>query len=414
MATHESPRGRPVEVVVGSAGSIESRGNQVVNLGSAMRDAAGLLDRLVAEGADMEGAAIDKLREAGEEVHRELGRAADLYVAVGPFIRDYGSALGDVQTRMHSSVSSANDAWATLQLRRDEAAEAENTRVNQTNSAPSADPAASDAAQQQADEAAADALAARNAAYDLWESAGNAFDADYDAWESAFETAVSGIRSATQDGVHDSFWDNLDGIVSFVLDVLAIAGMVLAVLALVVGGPIVAMLALAVGVLSLVLTIYQATRGDAGPVEVGLAILGVFPFGALGEFASGGVGAGMRAWTGLSRGGLSVADDAARWSLSLSGGLPDFVSNMRSLGGSGAGFLSLGGNNLDFMSDVVTGFDNEMWRVVGELGTMPQQAAYASDAAGTFVGSVANIFSYGENIIDAASGSFLNLSDLRW
>jgi len=414
MATHESPRGRPVEVVLGNAGSIESRGHQVVNLGSAMTDAAGLLDRLVAEGADMQGAAIDKLREAGEEVYRELGRAADLYVAVGPFIRDYGTTLGDVQTRMQSSVSSANDAWATLQLRRDQAVEAENAQANQTNSSPSVDSAESDTAQQQADEAAADALAARNAAYDLWESAGDAFDADYDAWESAFETAVSGIRSATQDGVQDSFWDNLDGLVSFVLDVLAIAGMVLAVLALVVGGPIVAMLALAVGVLSLVLTIYQATRGDAGPLEVGLAVLGVFPFGALGEFASGGIGSGMRAWTGLSQGGLSVADDAARWSLSLSGGLPDFVSNMRGLGGSGAGFLSLGGNSFEFMSDVMTGFDNEMWRVVGELGTMPQQAAYATDAAGRFVGNVANIFSYGENIVDVASGSFLNFSDLRW
>ncbi|WJM15442.1 hypothetical protein [Microbacterium arborescens] len=414
MATHESPRGRPVEDVVGNAGLISSRGTQVVNLGNAMADAAALLDRLVADGADMEGSAIDKLREAGEEVYRELGRAADLYVAVGPYIREYGTALGDVQGRMQSSVPAADQAWATLQLRREQAVEAENARVNQTNSTPSLDPGESDAAQQRADEDAADALAARNAAYDLWEAAGEAFDSDYDAWESAFETAVSGIRSATQDGVQDSFWDNLDGLVSFVLDVLAIAGMVLAVLALVVGGPIVAMLALAVGVLSLVLTIYQATRGDAGPVEVGLAILGVFPFGALGEFASGGIGSGMRAWTGLSRGGLSVADDAARWSLSLSSGLPDFVSNMRGLGGSGAGFLSLGGNSFEFMSDLVTGFDNDMWRVVGELGTMPQQAAYATDAAGTFVGSVANIFSYGENIIDVGAGSFLNLADLRW
>ena len=55
MATHNSPKGRPVEVVLGNAGDIEDRGQQIVNLGAAMTDASSLLNRLVDNGADMEG-----------------------------------------------------------------------------------------------------------------------------------------------------------------------------------------------------------------------------------------------------------------------------------------------------------------------------------------------------------------------
>jgi len=387
MATHESPRHRPVEVVDGDPGAVQDRGTQVVTLGAAMREASGLLTRLVQGGADMEGDAVDKLREVSEEIYKELERAASLYENVGPYIKAYGDELETVRACMRTIVPDADEKWLAYQRALTAWEDAKAMPVAYpSGTSPSDDGSAREAAEAAQEAAAADAEDAKKAAYTLWKTAGDSFDAQYDAWEKAFDDAVKFIRSENAKGIEDSWRDNLDGFVDFALDVLAVAGLVLAVLALVVGGPLVALAAAFVGVLALAGTLWQYSRGDASLLDVGLATLAVVPFGALGEFASGGFKAGMRAWGGLSAGGLSLGDDAARWGLSFGSSSPGrWVTNMRTLGPE-AGFVA---NSFDdVLSAVMTGQDPLMWEVIGELGTAGQQALYAVGAVGTHYNNV--------------------------
>lgn len=390
MATHDSPDGHPVEVVEGKAGDIQERGQQVINLGAAMSDAAGLLTRLVNGGADMEGKSVDKLREVSEEVYKELGRAASLYESVGPYIKAYGDTLATVKTQMKTIVPDAETKWLRYQAALDEWQDAQRRpTAYPSGTSPSDDGSAREEAEREHDNAVAEAEGDKDAAYRLWKEAGDAFDEQYDLWKAAFDDAVRLIRSENSDGIEDSWRDNLDGFVDFALDVLAVAGVVLAVLALVVGGPLVALAAVLVGVLTLAGTLWQYSRGDASLLEVGIAVLGVIPFGALGEFASGGFRAGMRAWGGFSAGGLSLGDDLARWSLSAGSRSPgQWINNMRTLGPE-AGFVS---NSFDeVLSSVMTGQDPAMWEVVGELATTGQQATYAVAAVGTHYNNIATL-----------------------
>ena len=375
MATHNSPKGRPVEIVLGNAGDIEDRGQQIINLGTAMTDASGLLNRLVDNGADMEGSAVDTLREKAGDVNKALADAAGMYVGMGPYIRDYGSALASVKSSMASSVPEANSLWASYQAKLSDWEDARSlpTPEPAEDGSEPADPA---------EEAAGD----KDAAYALWKNAGDTYDEHYDRWEDAFDAAVDGIRTADDDWIKDSWKDNLDGFIDVALDVLAVAGLVLAVLVLVVGGPIVGLLALAVGVLTLVGTLWQYSRGDAGLLEVGLAVLGVIPFGAFGEFASGGFTSGMRAWAGFSRGGLSIGDDVARWGLAAGSRSPaQWVGAMRGLGPE-AGFVA---NSFpEILSTVMSGQDPLMWEVISQLGTTGEQAAYAAGMVGSHYNTI--------------------------
>ncbi|WP_019182378.1 hypothetical protein [Microbacterium yannicii] len=385
MAIHQSPDGRPVEVVAGDGAAVSERGQQIINLGAAMSDAEQLLTRLVENGADMEGKAVDKLRELSGEVNVELGRAADLYEAVGPYVKAYGDELAAVKALMVTTVADADSYWLRYQQKLSEWQSAQMAPVPTPTDAEGDGDTTAQTAHDNAVETAEDE---KEDAYRLWKNAADDFDDQYDRWEDAFDAAVAGVKSSTANGIEDSWRDDLDGFVDFALDVLAIAGVVLAVLALVVGGPIVALLALAVGVLTLAGTLWQYSRGDAALWEVGLAVLAVIPFGAFGEFASGGFKAGMRAWGGLSQGGLSLGDDAARWTLSFGSRNPgQWISNMRSLAPE-AGYVA---NSLDdVMSTVMSGQDPFMWEVIGELGTTGEQLTYAVGAVGTHYNNIAS------------------------
>ena len=116
------------------------------------------------------------------------------------------------------------------------------------------------------------------------------FDNDYDHWEAAFDAAAGDIDDTLAGKIEDSFWDDLDGFVAGLVKVLQVAGMILAVAALIIGGPIVAAIAAVVAVLTLVLTIYQYVRNDAGKLDLALAIVGVIPFGSVGKLAQGKAG----------------------------------------------------------------------------------------------------------------------------
>jgi hypothetical protein len=389
MAIHHSPKGRPVEVVEGDGDGVRDRGQQIINLGAAMSEAESLLTRLVDNGADMEGKAVDKLRELSGEVNVALGRAAELYEAVGPYVRDYGDELAAVKSLMNQTVPDADTYWLQYQQKLSEWQSAQMAPVPHPEDTDEVGADGKTDAERTHANAVDTAEGDKDAAYTLWKGAADDFDDQYDRWETAFDAAVAGVRSSNANAIKDSWRDNLDGFVDFALDVLAIAGVVLAVLALVVGGPIIGLLALAVGVLTLAGTLWQYSRGDAELWEVGLAVLGVIPFGAFGEFASGGFKAGMRAWAGFPRGGLSLGDDFARWTLSLGSRNPgQWVSNMRSLGPE-AGYVV---NSFDeIMSTVMSGQDPFMWEVIGALGTTGEQLTYAFSGVGAHYNSIATL-----------------------
>ncbi|MCK2035410.1 hypothetical protein KZC51_04595 [Microbacterium sp. SSW1-49] len=117
MAMHNSPKGRPVEVVAGQPDDVRSRGDQIVRLGGIMRSGYNTISDVLGSGleSDMEGEAIDSLAEVSREIHAELGLAATLYEEVGPYIRNYGLTLGEVKSRMTAIVPAADEAWRAYQ-----------------------------------------------------------------------------------------------------------------------------------------------------------------------------------------------------------------------------------------------------------------------------------------------------------
>lgn len=397
MATHSSPKGRPVEIVAGRPDDVEARGDQIVRLGGIMRSGYNTISDVLGSGleSDMEGEAIDSLAEVSREIHAELGLAATLYEEVGPYIRNYGQTLGTVKSRMATIVPAAEAAWRDYQGALADYGDAQ--RVPVPTAALSASPSTTDTsdAEQQRQDDIDDARVAADNAYERWHTEASAFDEQYDTWESAFDTAVSGIRTSTANGIEDDWRDEIDGFVAAAMPWLQAAGVALAVLALVVGGPIVAALALVVGVLSLVGTAWQFSRGDADGWDLALAIVGVIPFGAVGEafsaFKAGGNGfaAGFRSWLAITPASgnsrlfsdivRNFADDGARWGTSLMSG-SNFFSSMR-LSGQGVSGLA------DTLSTIMSGQPNSLWPVIGDLGTMGEQAMYAFNSVGVFAQS---------------------------
>lgn len=397
MATHNSPKGRPVEIVAGRAGDIEDRGRQIVRIGEIMRTGYETISDVIGSGleSDMEGKAVESLAEVSREIHSELGLAATLYEQVGPYVRDYGSTLATVQSQMAVTVPAAESAWSTYQNKLSDFSAAQSTPLPVaalTVAGPESD--SSDAERERQD-SIDDARVARDNARQRWQEEAEAFDSQYDTWESAFDTAVSGIRTQTAKGIQDDWRDDIDGFVAAAMPWLQAAGVILAVLALVVGGPIVALLAVVVGVLSLIGTAWQFSRGDADGLDLALAIIGVIPFGAVGEafsaFKAGGNGfaAGFRTWMSITPASgnsrlwsdivRNFADDGARWGQGIMSGSSIFTT-MRL---SGQGVSGLG----DFMSTIVTGQPNGLWDVIGDLGSMGEQAMYAFNSVGVFAQS---------------------------
>ena len=404
MATHNSPKGRPVEIVGGNPGNVEQRGHQIVRIGAIMREGHGILTNVVTQGleASMTGKSVEKLAEASREVYTELDLAATLYEEVGPYVENYGKTVGEVKSRMTTIVPAAESAWSAYQSRVSDYEDAMSSPVRVPpvmypagSPSPDPDPETVRRAEELHEQGVDNARAARDRAFEAWQEQGDAFDHQYDTWQTAYATAVAGVRTEVANGIQDSWQDDLDGFVSDALFVLQIAGVVLAVLALVVGGPIVALLGAIVGVLTLIGTIWQFSRGDANGWDLALAIVGVIPFGAFGEafsaFRAGGNGfaAGFRSWlsvtpvSGNSRLwadiATSFADDAARWGNAFMSGRQFFS------------VLTSNGQTITSIAQFVSGQTDDMWRVIGDLGTMGEQAAYGLTAPGVFIQNLVTI-----------------------
>lgn len=216
-----------------------------------MSDAWRLISRLVDDGADMEGAAIDKVREIAGDASSDLDKASALYLAVGPHISTYGTEL-----------RSAQDAVMTPLVRRlerlwDEYYELSRDADTAEGAVPWREPD-DDAEQSEKDhyaEAEAHAQQARTLATKKkgeWDVAAGQYDDEWDSWHTAFTTAAREIKDGVTGKIEDSWRDDMKGLLDFLADVLAVAGIVLAVLAIVIGGPIIGALAAIVAIATLV------------------------------------------------------------------------------------------------------------------------------------------------------------------
>lgn len=299
-----SPGNHPIEVVEGEPDEVRTRGQQITDLGSDMANSWSLIQRLVDDGASMEGQSIDKLRELAEKVGSDLGEAAELYSAVGPHIRTYGEALDAAQSAMRPLVAELDRLWTEYYQRSQQAAAASSAIPRE----PGDDAEPSEvSAFERAEGDARDAANAASDSLDQWNATAAQYDEQWDTWHTAFMTASRNIEEDTSDAIKDSTMDDLRGLLEFVGNVLAVAGIILAVLAIVIGGPIIGALAAIVAVLSLVVAIAKFGVGDGDGLELTFAIIGVIPLvGPAAKFIKG---FGPGSWAQV---GSSFGDDFGR------------------------------------------------------------------------------------------------------
>lgn len=386
-----SPRGRDIDYLDGNPDDVVTRGSDLASLAESMASSADLLDRLATDGTDMEGDAIDKLRELSEEVYSELRRAANLYQAVAPHISAYGGQLETSQPRIRTLVDELTELWTAYQQAQQAADQAESARPAYPTGEDADDPVLREQAEDayESDRASAATSAAR--ARGDWDDRAADFDAEYDTWYGAFSAAASGIREDTSTAIEDTWDDNVRGFLETASAILAVAGMVLAVLAIVVGGPIIALIGTIVAVAALVVTIAQMTYGDADGWDLAFAIIGVIPFGSiLGKF-SGAAGESM-----------TFAQDAARWTGRGAANVSDWAAGMNAF--HGMSFMEGAGN---FASQLFSG------KTVDEWSRVPGTAIGAVD---TLVSTAHAQYTLVSDVIGWASGSNVRSIDevLDW
>lgn len=246
------------------------------SLGMQMRESAGIL-KAIADGAEGRGYSIERIRDNVGDLHEDLDRAGQRYEPSGKVLREYGEALVEVQTLLNTVADNCVELWATY----------ETARGTYTDAADA--PAPADETPEQATERAgdvADLRTSRDDAYDAWLEEATRYDVPFDTWDDAYENALNGLEDANERGVSDSFWDNALPLIEGILVVLAVAGVVLAVLAIVIGGPIIALLGVIAGIATLGLTIWKVAAGRGNGWDIAIAAIGVIPFGRLAKLGS--------------------------------------------------------------------------------------------------------------------------------
>lgn len=248
MNMDHSVRGRKIEYLDGDPAAVISRGNAIESLGEAMGSSADLLKAIKDEASEQQGKAIDKLRETIGDSHETLKKAAGLYTPVGPVLVAYGEELEYHQPEIKTRVDNCEE------LRWKVPAVAEPDEFGED------------------DEETKEARQA-------WEEEAVLFDAAYDEWEDAFEKAVNDITDEMADTIEDGGWRTF---LSDLGKILEVVGLVVGILAIVIGGPVLFWIALVVGLAALAVTLCQASYGDKDGGDIALAALGGLPFGKAG------------------------------------------------------------------------------------------------------------------------------------
>lgn len=352
-----SPKGRDIAPLHGDAGTIVSRGNEVTTLGEQMVSSAAMLKDIADGASGQKGLAVEKLQEVVGDCYEELKLAGERYKPTGPVLVTYGNVVAEVQPLIKTAVQNCEADWNTYQSKRGAIWDAQTAHY--PGSPLIDDPSVPDPADARK-EAVADAQGLADSAYGDWESEARIFDTHYDTWEAAFDKAAEDIGDATEGGIQDSKWDDLDGFVAGALEVLKWVGLALAVLGVIIGGPFIAALAAIVAIATLLLTLYSFSRGNSSVLDLVLAVVGVIPFGSLGKLFNGNK--------------LGFADDMLG-GLLTSGGRANIVGDLRAMGsGFNAGFAFASGGNVskffsglnggraNWMSRAGDGFDNIMSR----------------------------------------------------
>ncbi|MEI5585534.1 MULTISPECIES: hypothetical protein [unclassified Agromyces] len=295
----DSPKGREIDRLEGDATAIIERGTAIEELGERMQRAADTL-RLLADGQVGRGESLDAVREQAEEVHADLRTAGLRYAPSGTALRTYGEAVADVQSSLDAAARRCEELWETVRARA--------SAVDDAADVPEGPDGSTDAR----DEAQSAADGALSTAEEEWREAAARFDGFYDTWDAAYDRALEGLEQANEDGVEDGFWDDALPLLDFLVEVLEVVGLVLLVLALVVGGPLVAVLATIAAIVTLLATVVLFAKGRKNGMDLGLAIIGVIPFGKLGRiFAAAGEGSAVARFTGPAKLFLAGDDVAA-------------------------------------------------------------------------------------------------------
>ena len=192
---------------------------------------------------------------------------------------------------------------------------------------------------------------------DDWDAVAGQYDEAWDDWYDAFDRAARNIEEGVSGKIEDSWKDDLRGALDFLASVLAVAGIILAVLAIVVGGPIIAALAAIVAVATLVVALTRKLAFDDGSwLDVAFGVIGVVPF--IGPAARTFRGLGSASgWRSL---GTAFGDDSSRLSGVGAGTLENWASGLNAL--RGATFAE---KAADFSAKLFSGQSIDEWAHMG-------------------------------------------------
>ncbi|MBD3942063.1 hypothetical protein IF188_10180 [Microbacterium sp. NEAU-LLC] len=284
--TIHTDKGHRVHVIEGDAQGIISRGNEISRLGGQMIGAAGLLEA-VADGATEErGRSITRIKDEVGDAHKDLRKAGERYKPTGTAMTAYGNSLSEVQAKLRPLVAEIEEAKRSLDAKNEAAQEAQRTADQSADYDPE-DSAAKSTADADRWEAREAGIAAGNA-YTYLHNLLDDFDGQWQVWDEAYDKALGDVTDATHGNVSDRWVDDIADFVEIVVEIIGYVGIVVAIAALVIGGPIVALIGTVLAVIALVGTVLLmfADRADGG--DLAWAIVGVLPFGRLGQFFKAG------------------------------------------------------------------------------------------------------------------------------
>lgn len=296
---------RPLE---GNPTTIWEDGQAFVTLAGTMSDTAELLVE-IGDSSVHKSKGTDRLGDMAKDSSGDLADAAVRYEGTGKALRTYAEALRVAQNWIDLHQAEVERAERAYQDALDdkEAADREVAAVGHQW------PWEDEPTQAEKDQASSAATTAGNvlqAAEIERDTQWQAFDQTFSVWSDAYDAAVDGVQGAMDAADNgDGFW----GFVDDLLTVISVVLIVLTVVALIIGAPFTGLLAgviLGLTLLSLGLTALKWADGRATLTEVGLAALGLLPFGigrvlSKGVPALGGVISGGRGIvTGVIRAGL--------------------------------------------------------------------------------------------------------------
>jgi hypothetical protein len=393
----DSPKGREIQELEGDAGPIHSRGQEIADLAAMMDGAANHLQDLADGKTAQKGLAVDKLREVVGDAHEDLRKAADRYAPVGPALKDYAAVLAEVKPLLNAAVGRCEEEWGNYQAKSGAVFDAGMTPPTEE---PEDAPDDFDPMEARNDAVEA-AEAAKATAHQAFVDEAEVFDGHYDDWVEAFDEATQKIKVIHEGNITDSRWDDLDGFVGGVLEVLKWVGLAVAVLGIIIGGPFLAALGAIIAIATLALTIYAFARGDAGVLDLVLAVVGVIPFGSLGKLFSGNKMAFLDDMfggllTGAGRGaiGTELAGLAGAFSRGFSRGGGGLAGLLRGSRGASNFFLGSNGRGVEnviarlFTGSRINEFDNmgNMDKLFGITSFGPRMFGPLNDLVQSAVG----------------------------